>query len=42
MKKLDVNQFKVTSPININEVSTTFDLGISEKRIEKKINNKSY
>lgn len=37
MKKLDVNQFKVTSPININEVSTAFDLGISEKRIEKNL-----
>ena len=37
MKKLDVNQFKVTSPINIKEVSTTFDLGISEKRIEKNL-----
>lgn len=37
--KIEVNQFKVTQPIKIDEIPTTYDLGKSEKKIKKELEN---
>lgn len=37
MKAIHIDDFKVTAPIKLKEVSTTFDLEESEKKIEKEL-----
>jgi len=37
MKKVDINDFKITQPFNIKHSKTSYDLGISEKKIENKL-----
>lgn len=37
MKKINVKTFKVSKPIQLKQIKTTFDLGISEENIEKKL-----
>lgn len=37
--KIEVNQFKVTQPVKINEIPTTYDLGKSEKKLKKGLEN---
>ena len=37
MKKVDLQSFKVTSPINLRSMSTTFDLKASEKKIKSEL-----
>ncbi|HLV15020.1 MAG TPA: PPK2 family polyphosphate kinase [Xanthomarina sp.] len=37
MKKIDDKQFKVTKPIQLNEIPTIFDLEADSKKIEKKL-----
>ncbi|MCB0382122.1 MAG: polyphosphate kinase 2 family protein [Psychroserpens sp.] len=39
MKAINVNDFKVTKPIQLSKVSTTFDLGTDKKDIEKELSN---
>ena len=37
MKNISIEQFKVTAPIQLKDVSTTFDLGAKKKEIEKEL-----
>lgn len=37
MKAIKIDDFKISSPIKINELPTSFDLDESEKKIEKKL-----
>ncbi|MCK8481591.1 PPK2 family polyphosphate kinase [Psychroserpens algicola] len=37
MKPVDVNQFKVTKPIRLKEIATTFDLDAKKKEIENEL-----
>ena len=37
MKKINTKSFKVSKPIKLHQIKTTFDLGISEENIEKKL-----
>lgn len=39
MKSIDINNFKVTQPVNLKEVSTTFNLEADKKKIEKELEN---
>jgi len=37
MKKVDINNFKIIQPFNIKHSKTSFDLGVSEKKIENEL-----
>ncbi|WP_115462523.1 PPK2 family polyphosphate kinase [Winogradskyella aurantiaca] len=37
MKKININDFKIDGPIEMSELSTTYDLEASEKKIEKEL-----
>jgi PPK2 family polyphosphate:nucleotide phosphotransferase len=39
MKKIDINTFKITKPTQFKQLQTTYDLGLSEKKIEKELEN---
>ncbi|MEH6536528.1 MAG: PPK2 family polyphosphate kinase [Psychroserpens sp.] len=39
MKKIKINDFKVTKSITLNQISTTFDLEANKKEIEKELEN---
>ena len=37
MKKIDINAFKVKAPIQLNQLKSTYDLGVSKKHIENEM-----
>ena len=37
MKKINVNDFKVTETVQLSQIPTTYDLGASKKKIEKEL-----
>lgn len=39
MKKIDINTFKVSQPIQLKSISTTCDLEVSKKKVERELEN---
>ena len=39
MKKIDINNFKVSQPIQLKNISTTCDLEVNKKKVERELEN---
>lgn len=39
MKKIDINNFKVSQPIQLKSISTTCDLEVNKKKVERELEN---